>query len=82
MTGVCPNVSLPHVKECIVKQLSMVFLLSKLTVRRQNMMGIYYIIQLTLIQHTGNKQNTVCKNQLLKLQPAVNDKMLFEITGF
>ena len=50
------------------------------TVSGQNVIGIY-IIPMTLIQLTGYKQNDVCNNQLLKLQPAVMNKMLFAIIG-
>ena len=40
------------------------------TVNGQNITGIY-IIPLTLIQLTDKKQNLVCNNWWLKLQPAV-----------
>ena len=50
------------------------------TVSRQNTIGIY-IIPLALIQHTAQKQNIICDNQLLKLQPAVTNKMLYSTTG-
>ena len=59
------------------------FVVSKcmvLSVSGQNAIGIY-IIPLALIQHTAQKQNTVCDNQLLKLQPAVTNKMLYLTTG-
>ena len=48
------------------------------TVSCQNMIGMY-IIPLTLIQLDSYKHNDVCKNQLLKLQLAVMNKMLFAI---
>ena len=51
-----------------------------LTVSGQNTIGIY-IILLAVIQNTAHKQNTVCNNQLLKLQPAVTKKMLYATTG-
>ena len=44
------------------------------TVIGQNVIGIF-IIPLTLIQ------NTECNNQLLKLQPAVTNKMVYATTG-
>ena len=50
------------------------------TVSGQNIIGIY-IIDLTFMQHTDHKYNTMYNNQLLKLHPAVIDKMLFEIIG-
>ena len=40
-----------------------------------------YIIPLASIQHTAQKQNIVCNNQLLKLQPAVTNKMFYATTG-
>ena len=40
------------------------------TVSGQNIIGIY-IILLTLIQLTENKQNLICNNWWLKIQPAV-----------
>ena len=46
------------------------------TVSGQNTLGIY-IIPFALIQNTAHKQNTVCNNQLLKLQPAITNKILY-----
>ena len=51
------------------------------TVSGQNTIGIY-IIPLAPIQHTAQKQNIICDNQLFKLQPAVTNKMLYLTMGF
>ena len=45
------------------------------TVSGQNTIGIC-ITPLVSIQYTAQKQNIVCNNQLLNLQPAVSNKML------
>jgi len=46
------------------------------TVSGQNITGIY-IIPLVLMQLTDNQQIVVCNNQLLKLQLAVRNKILY-----
>ena len=51
-----------------------------ITVSGQNTVVIY-ITPLASIQHTAQKQNIVCDNQLLKLQSAVTNRMLYSTTG-
>ena len=53
---------------------------AKIAVGGQNSIGIY-IIPLASIQYTAQKQNIVCDNQLLKLQPVVTNKMLYSTMG-
>ena len=65
---------------CVVSHHKIDFLPHKAIVSGQNTIGIY-IIPLASIQYTAQKQNMICNTQLLKLQLAVTNKMLYSTTG-